>query len=99
MAEQAIALIGAASALAGAALTGAFTLLQARLARVDKQIDREEQRRIMQRESRRIAYAQFMAAYHELDRSFTRVRRSVPGTSANDSIPSSLIETETALTP
>ncbi|WP_328503633.1 hypothetical protein OG828_36980 [Streptomyces sp. NBC_00457] len=63
MAEQSVALISAASALAGVVLTGGFALLKGRQERLDKQADRDVQRRVMHRESRREVYGQFISRY------------------------------------
>jgi hypothetical protein len=57
MADQSIALISAASALAGVALAGGFTLLKGHQERTDKEADRDEQRRVMHRAARRDVYA------------------------------------------
>jgi hypothetical protein len=78
MAEQSVALISAASALAGVTLTGAFTLLKGRQERLDKQLDRDEQRHIMHREARREAYVAFLTAYHEVERKFEEAGRIIP---------------------
>ncbi|MEU3294567.1 hypothetical protein ABZ722_19680 [Streptomyces longwoodensis] len=98
MAEQSIALIGAASALAGVALTGAFTLLKGRQDRLDKQLDRDEQRLIMHREARRDAYACFLTAYHEVDRSFAEVRKVIPPPDLTMPVSPQMPATESAIT-
>ncbi|MFF6912892.1 hypothetical protein [Streptomyces sp. NPDC012466] len=98
MAEQSIALIGAASALAGAALAGVFTLLKGRQDRLDRQLDRNEQRLIMHREARRDAYARFLTAYHEVDRSFGEVRKAVPPPEPGLPVPPALSGVEAAIT-
>ncbi|MFE5682685.1 hypothetical protein [Streptomyces sp. NPDC056512] len=75
MAEQGIALIGAGSALAGVLVTGVFTLLKGRQDRLDKQMDRDEQRRNMHREARKGAYASLLAAYYEVERKMGEVAK------------------------
>lgn len=76
MAEQSIALIGAGSALAGVLVTGVFALLQGRQNRLDKQMDRDEQRRLLHRQARKDAYAALLVAYHEVERSLEAVSKS-----------------------
>lgn len=97
MAEQAAALISAASVLAGVALTGTFTLLKGRQERLDKQLDRDEQRRIMHREARRDAYAQFLAAYHEVDRKFEQVKKIFPASDSEQPVAPQLPAVEEAI--
>ncbi|MFI8988704.1 hypothetical protein ACIG63_27470 [Streptomyces antimycoticus] len=88
MADQSIALISAASALAGVALTGGFTLLKGRQERTDKQADRDEQRRVMHRAARRDVYAELLTAYHEVDRNFREVAKTRPPADPTVPIPS-----------
>ncbi|MET8077058.1 hypothetical protein [Streptomyces sp. NPDC005303] len=97
MAEQSIALIGAASALAGVALTGAFTLLKGRQDRLDRQLDRDEQRLMMHREARRAAYAVFLAAYHKVDRHFEEVKKVIPPLDPREQICPQMPATESAI--
>ena len=87
MAQQSIALISAASALAGVVVTGTFALLKGRQERLDKQADRDEQRHVLHRAARRDVYAQLLTAYHEVDRQFGELYKTRPSTDANVRIP------------
>ncbi|MEV6577261.1 hypothetical protein AB0M92_03725 [Streptomyces sp. NPDC051582] len=97
MAEQAVALISAAGVLAGVALTGTFTLLKGRQERVDRQLDRDEQRLVMHREARRDAYAQFLTTYHEVDRRFAEVKKILPASNPDEPVASQLPAAEDAI--
>ncbi|MGW4757283.1 hypothetical protein [Streptomyces chartreusis] len=97
MVERAAALISAASALAGVALAGAFTLFKGRQDRLDKQLDRDEQRNVMQRQARREAYVAFLAAYHEVERKFVEVGDVIPPPHADDLVAPELPATEAAI--
>ncbi|MEU0075392.1 hypothetical protein ABZ027_38560 [Streptomyces sp. NPDC006332] len=97
MIEQSVALISAASALAGVAVTGGFTLLKGRQERLDKEIDREEQRRVMHREARRDAYSQFLSAYHETARGFQEVKKLVPPAHVDDPAGDEMDDLEAAI--
>ncbi|MFI1394581.1 hypothetical protein [Streptomyces sp. NPDC020681] len=62
MVHAEVALISAGAALAGVAVSGGISLLRARQDRLDKQADREEQRRTQRLETRRAAYVAFLEA-------------------------------------
>jgi hypothetical protein len=94
MAEQSVALISAASALGGVVLTGAFALLRGRQERLDKQADRDEQRRVMHRESRRSVYAQLLSQYHEADRKLRATGQLTPPPSRDAQVADELREAE-----
>ncbi|MFJ9445161.1 hypothetical protein ACIRRH_25315 [Kitasatospora sp. NPDC101235] len=61
MSELAATLIGAGGALAGVAISGMFSMMQARRASEERQLDRLEQRRASDREARRDLYAQLVS--------------------------------------
>ncbi|WP_158756459.1 hypothetical protein [Streptomyces sp. NRRL S-475] len=97
MAEQSIALISAASALGGVVLTGAFALLKGRQERWDKQADRDEQRRVMHRASRRDVYAQLLTQYYEVDRKIETARRLRPTSTPDAQVDDELLEAEASI--
>jgi 3-methyladenine DNA glycosylase AlkD len=94
MAEQSVALISAASALGGVVLTGAFALLKGRQERLDKQADRDEQRRVMHRESRRHVYAQLLSQYHDADRKLRATGQLKPLPSPDAQVADEMLEAE-----
>jgi hypothetical protein len=66
------ALIGAGSALAGVLVTGSFALLKGRQDRSEKQRDRDEQRRVMHRTTRRDVYLGLLTAYGDVEAQLER---------------------------
>ncbi|WP_433397053.1 hypothetical protein [Streptomyces sp. CA-146814] len=84
MADRWIALVGAGSALAGVAVTGAFTLLKGRQEAREKRRDRAEGRRILHREARRGAYLEVLRAAHEFDEYMDDVWKGLPVGLPND---------------
>jgi hypothetical protein len=84
MAGESVALIGAASALAGVVVTGTFTLLKGRQERLDKSAERDEQRRIMHREARRSAYVEFLNASHVAERKLHELKKIYPAARPDD---------------
>jgi hypothetical protein len=66
------ALIGAGSALAGVLVTGSFALLKGRQDRSEKQRDRDEQRRVMHRTTRRDVYLGLLTVYGDVEAQLER---------------------------
>ncbi|MFJ2749772.1 hypothetical protein [Streptomyces sp. NPDC087297] len=97
LADRWSAVIGAASALIGVALTGGFNLLKGRQDFRDKEADRREQRRVMHRTSRRDVYLEALRAYHVADREIQALLKIRPGATAEDSGDPAYEETEAAI--
>ncbi|HET6356154.1 hypothetical protein [Streptomyces sp.] len=90
--DQLSAVIGAGGALLGVFLTGSFALLKGRQDNSEKERDRVEQRRLVQREARRDAYLRFLSIYHEADKKIVALWKTRPDASDAQQVKPEVLE-------